>query len=531
MSHPHIADRNEDNPLQGLPIFEQSLTPDQAVSWLTGNHSTPQSEAFPPTPTRYSPPGPAPAPAPEAHRPPVPETPRANQSTTTRTRQASAFTGEIDWQLVRRLKEEVIDAAADPVDRFRARHGASPTGEDRRQLMLPVISDVLRAHRSHDAAEGVLWSAQRETAYHKALSDSVLGYGRLQPLFEMPGVENITICGSSVIARYGDGTVRRLPPVADNDQDLLQQFRDLGDLSSRKRVLDAQHTDMTLMIGDRFRVHVVSDEITVHPTITIRQHNLTQVSLADLADLELMPLEVAQLLDAAVQAGLSIVVAGPQGVGKTTLLRALIDAIPHWERFGTFETDIELFAHLMPGRENNPTFVAREGMGERDATGGLTGAEGVADMIDKGLRQALDRLIVGELRGPGEASSMFQAMQTGTGTMSSTHAKNVETIADRLASRVAEGGVYTQREALAQVAYCIDLMIYVDFTRDRDGRRRRFIRSIRTCEPGDNIVSLGAVYETNNQGENSKYDPTKLEDVLRRYRRELHRYREGEPVA
>lgn len=519
MSHLRTDDRDEDNPLHGLAVFQHHLTPDQAVDWLTGHQPTPPVEPFPPTPPQYGSTGPSPA-------------PRPARPVTVQPRRASPFAGDIDWQLVRRLKEEVIDVAGEPVDRFRARHGASPTGEDRRQLMLPLISDVLRRHRSHDAAEGVLWSAQRESAYHKALSDSVLGYGRLQPLFELPGVENVTICGPSVVARYGDGTTQQLPAVSDNDQDLLQQFRELADLSSRKRVLDAQHTDMTLMIGDRFRVHVVSDEITVHPTITIRQHNLTQVSLADLADLALMPLEIAQLLDAAVQAGQSIVVAGPQGVGKTTLLRALIDAIPEWERFGTFETDIELFAHLMPGRENNPTFLAREGMGERDATGALTGAEGVAQMIDKGLRQALDRLIVGELRGPGEASSMFQAMQTGTGTMASTHAKNVETIADRLASRVAEGGVYSQREALAQVAYCIDLLIYVDFTRDRDGRRRRFIRSIRTCEPGDNgAPSLGAVYDTDPRGENPTYSPTKLEDVLRWYSRDLQRHRNGEPVA
>jgi hypothetical protein len=45
-------------------------------------------------------------------------------------------------------------------------------------------------------------------------------------------------------------------------------------------------------------------------------------------------------------------IAGEQGAGKTTFLRALIHAIPMRERFATLETDQELFAHLMPGREN-----------------------------------------------------------------------------------------------------------------------------------------------------------------------------------
>ncbi len=100
------------------------------------------------------------------------------------------------------------------------------------------------------------------------------------------------------------------------------------------------------------------------PSIVIRQHTLTDVSLADLADGGLMPYEVAQFLDAAILARKSMVISGDQGAGKTTLLRALINSIPLNERFGTLETDYELMTHLQPGRENILALQARVGHGE-----------------------------------------------------------------------------------------------------------------------------------------------------------------------
>jgi type IV secretory pathway ATPase VirB11/archaellum biosynthesis ATPase len=48
----------------------------------------------------------------------------------------------------------------------------------------------------------------------------------------------------------------------------------------------------------------------------IRQHTLTDVSLADLADGGLMPYEVAQFLDAAILARKSMVISGDQGAGR-----------------------------------------------------------------------------------------------------------------------------------------------------------------------------------------------------------------------
>jgi type IV secretory pathway ATPase VirB11/archaellum biosynthesis ATPase len=288
-------------------------------------------------------------------------------------------------------------------------------GDDRlllgRALIRRVVADHVRSlHRS--GAE--LWSPIQEEAYVTAVENAVFGYGRLQPLLEMPDVENIEIHGwDSVVIQYGDGRRERMPPVAESDAELIEAIRFLGQNSEPSRPFDDTHPTMTLALGERFRLHAMAFGLSYRPSIVIRQHTLTDVSLADLADGGLMPYEVAQFLDAAILARKSMVISGDQGAGKTTLLRALINSIPLNERFGTLETDYELMTHLQPGRENILALQARVGHGETSGENRV-GDFTISDLVPEALRQNLSRLVVGEVRGS-EAAAMFEAMQAGAG--------------------------------------------------------------------------------------------------------------------
>ena len=280
-----------------------------------------------------------------------------------------------------------------------------------RAIIRRVVGDHVRAlHR--DGAE--LWSPAQEQAYVTAVEDAVFGYGRLQPLLQLPDVENIEIHGwNSVMVQYGDGRRESMPPVADSDEELVEAIRFLGQNSEPSRPFDDTHPTMTLALGDRFRLHAIGFGLSYRPSVVIRQHTLTDISLAELAEGGLMPYEVAEFLDAAILARKSMVISGDQGAGKTTLLRALIHSIPANERFGTLETDYELMTHLQPGRENILALQARVGHGETSG-GTRVGDVTIADLMPEALRQNLSRLIVGEVRG-GEAAAMFEAMQAGTG--------------------------------------------------------------------------------------------------------------------
>lgn len=387
----------------------------------------------------------------------------------------------LDWGQVAELRRRASELITEESAVAQQRTGRPMSGDDRvlmgRSMIRRVVSDHIRAlHR--DGAE--LWSPEAEQTYVAAVEDSVFGYGRLQPLLEMPAVENIEIHGwDSVYVQYGDGRREQMPPVADSDDELVEAIRFLGQNSQPARPFDDTHPSMTLALGERFRLHAIGFGLSYRPSVVIRQHTLTDVSLADLAAGGLMPVEVAEFLDAAVLARRSMVISGDQGAGKTTLLRALIQAIPAAERFGTLETDYELMTHLQPGRENILALQARTGHGETSG-GTRVGEVTIADLMPEALRQNLSRLVVGEVRG-GEAAAMFEAMQAGTGTLSTTHSHSAESTIDRLASRVAQGGVLTIDEAYRQIAHNIHLLVYVRLLDEtwKGGVRRRFVSEIR----------------------------------------------------
>jgi len=387
----------------------------------------------------------------------------------------------VDWSQVVALRKEASALITEEGQLQHARTGISLSGDDRLLLGRSIIRRVVGDHvRSLHREGSDLWTPAQEHGYAQAVEDAVFGYGRLQPLLEMPDIENIEIHGwDSVIVQYGDGRRERMPPVAGSDEELVDAIRFLGQNSEPSRPFDDTHPTLTLALGERFRLHAIGFGLSFRPSVVIRQHTLTAVSLADLVAGGLMPEEVAQFLDTAILARKSMVISGDQGAGKTTLLRALISSIPANERFGTLETDYELMTHRQPGRENMLALQARLGHGETSANGSV-GEFGISDLMPEALRQNLSRIIVGEVRG-GEAAAMFEAMQAGTGTLSTTHSHSAESTMDRLASRVAQGGVVTIDEAYRQIAHNIHLFLYVRLTDEtwKGGTRRRYLAEIR----------------------------------------------------
>jgi pilus assembly protein CpaF len=438
-------------------------------------------------------------------------------------------TGDLDWSQVVDLRRRASEIITDETEEY-ARSKARPLGSDDRLLLgRAIIRRVVSDHvRSLHRGGAELWSPAREEAYVTAVENAVFGYGRLQPLLEMPDVENIEIHGwNSVVVQYGDGRREEMPPVADSDAELVEAIRFLGQNSEPSRPFDDTHPTMTLALGERFRLHAMAFGLSYRPSIVIRQHTLTDVSLADLADGGLMPYEVAQFLDAAILARKSMVISGDQGAGKTTLLRALINSIPRNERFGTLETDYELMTHLQPGRENILALQARVGHGESSG-GSRVGDFTISELMPEALRQNLSRLVVGEVRG-GEAAAMFEAMQAGTGTLSTTHSHSAESTMDRLASRVAQGGVLSVEEAYRQIAHNIHLFIYVKLVDEtwKGGTRRRYVSEIRqvtrAIEHGRPVTHL-TYHATGAASQSAGYFPdADFEAELLGFRRDLPR--------
>ena len=146
-------------------------------------------------------------------------------------------------------------------------------------------------------------------------------------------------------------------------------------------------------------------------------------------------------------------------VGKTTLLAALLGAVPAEERI----ICIEDAAELAPPHPHLLTLVARaanvEGAGE------IT----VRQLVRQALRMRPDRIVVGEVRGA-EVVDLLAALNTGhDGGAGTVHANSVHEVPARLEALGALGGL--ERAALhAQLAAAVQVLLHVD--RGRDGRRR-----------------------------------------------------------
>lgn len=165
---------------------------------------------------------------------------------------------------------------------------------------------------------------------------------------------------------------------------------------------------------------------------------------------------------------------------NTTFLRALAMAMDPLEAVGVIETDAELFLHKLPGRGRTVNYVARGASGEGiGADGQPLGQFSVQRHLTASLRQNLSRIIVGEVR-DAEAAAMFQAMQSGAGSLSTIHAQHAEATIERLVTAAALGGVMTQVDAYRQIAVNINLIVHLGAVDERSqgGKYRRFVNEI-----------------------------------------------------
>ncbi|OLC21924.1 MAG: hypothetical protein AUH33_00800 [Chloroflexi bacterium 13_1_40CM_68_21] len=180
------------------------------------------------------------------------------------------------------------------------------------------------------------------------------------------------------------------------------------------------------------------------------------------------------LLDECVRARASILVSGATGSGKSTLLRSLAAAIPDDERLVVIEDTNEL---VLP----HPHVVHLECVPGRDGA-----AIGIADLVANALRMRPDRILVGEVRTPREASALLEALSTGhEGSLTTLHAGSAAGALARLALLLARAGELGDAAIDRHVAQAIDIVVHV--ARDPSGARS--IREIAAVEESG-IASL-----------------------------------------
>lgn len=352
--------------------------------------------------------------------------------------------------------------------------------EAHRQGMVYIDRQVREQRRIMTAAGQQRWSDDYEARLRIAVESKLFGLGRLQPLVDNEDVENIMIMGyDNVTLIMADGRQVHTAPVASSDEDLIS---DLSFLAARRsnseRSFNPSTPFLSLSLPGGHRLQATA-WVTPRPVVTIRRHRLVDISLDDLVRLDELSQELCDFLRAAVQDHRSVVVSGAgQGSGKTTLVRALANAMDPDEIVVTIETEYELFLHQMPQYHHMVIpFEARPGSGEIGADGRSAGEITIDDLIFQSLRFNAARVVVGEVRGK-EVTGMFKAMQMGHGSFSTIHANSANDVIERLVTCAVEESGTSETHAYRQVGQHIDLIVYLDNTIDENGRKHRYVSEV-----------------------------------------------------
>jgi pilus assembly protein CpaF len=276
--------------------------------------------------------------------------------------------------------------------------------------------------------------------------DDAFGWGPIDPLLEDPAVSEIMINSPVDVFVSRSGQVTRSDVAFEDEAQLQQVIRRIVGLAGCQ--VDAAHPIVDARLPNGSRINAMLPPASPRgATLTVRKFKSLKVGLYDLVDEQIVDHDMAEVLDAAVNARANIIVSGPPGTGKTTMLSTLAAMIPAGQRIITIEKSLE----LQIGHQN---LVSLEAAGSN----GLT----IGELLRNCLRMRPDRIIVGEVTG-GEAFDILQAIAAGhEGGMSSVRADTAREAIGRFESFARTGSPGLSQETIrGQVLGAIDLVVHV----------------------------------------------------------------------
>jgi pilus assembly protein CpaF len=286
----------------------------------------------------------------------------------------------------------------------------------------------------------------------------VSGFGALQGYLDDPDVEEIWINEPSrvFVARAGRHELTNTILTKEEVLELVERM-----LKQSGRRLDRSSPFVDARLPEGHRLHVVLEGISSDfSVVTICKFVVRASRLAELVELGSLTEQAARFLDAAVRAGLNIVVAGGTQAGKTTMLNCLAAAIPGGDRIVSAEEVREL-------RVAHPDWVALE---TRQAGLEGTGEVTLRDLVRESLRMRPTRVVVGEVRSA-EALDLLLALNSGLPGMATLHANSAREALVKLCTLpMLAGENISARFIVPTVAASVDLIVHLGM--GADGVRR-----------------------------------------------------------
>jgi pilus assembly protein CpaF len=334
----------------------------------------------------------------------------------------------------------VADDRAALVERVRRRLAAGPAD----------LGELLRAESGEIVDDAVFDAMRRD------VEAELRGAGPLEPLLAMPDVTDVLVNGAHAVwLDRGRGLERAAVSFCDDLAVRRLAQRLAAGAGAR---LDDAMPYVDAVLSDGTRVHAVLPPLVEHPTISLRVLARRRYDLDALVSGGAMPVDIGELLRAVVAARLTVVISGGTGTGKTTLLGALLGAVPPSERILLIEDAPEVVVEHPHAVRLLPRAANVEG----------AGAVGQRELVRQALRMRPDRLVVGEFRGA-EMIELIVALNTGhEGSAATLHANSAADVPARFTALGALAGL-PAAAVTSLVASAIDAVVHL--RRGRDARR------------------------------------------------------------
>src|ERR1700722_18355956 len=244
-------------------------------------------------------------------------------------------------------------------------------------------------------------------------------------------------------------------------------------------VLHAQLPD-----GSRLAA-VIPPVVRPSPALVIRKFPSRHYTVDDLIARGTLTQPLAEVLAEQIRNGKTVLISGGTSTGKTTVLRALANAIPEEQRIVVIEDTSEL--HL-----SKPNLLAVECQTDTFKSN-IT----FDDLLKSALRWRPDRIILGEVRGT-EARTLLDSLNTGhSGSLATIHANSAEKALHRFATLVMRNHAQaTFADTEAEIGEAVDLVVHVE---RQPGRRiLREVLALRGYDRDAKRFLIEPVFEVKN---------------------------------
>lgn len=302
----------------------------------------------------------------------------------------------------------------------------------------------------------------RDNAEVKAAVDAfdtyVFGYGVLEELINNPTISDIKVIAPDDVRIKRNG-VRETSDITFTSAADINRYANYVAVKNQVSISDLNaiqtFTDKDSNSDFILRINISTSFVNSvsNAYIHIRKIPKHKMQLEDLVQAGMLSAATAKFLTNKAATASGILFCGKGGSGKTTLMNALLEQIPHDKSGLVIQENEELFSHTHPDLMFQH-IVENRGEGKITYT--------LQDLARNGLLVDLDYFLIGEIKG-GEALYMLNASYTGHRCWASVHGNSSEEAIDKLVDYIKYASDYSKEDATRMLATMQTIVYLKDF--------------------------------------------------------------------